>query len=247
MEIGTGMQVACGRFPTTHWSAVLAAADSRDPRSPFALSEICEAYWRPLYAFVRRQGADADEAGDLVQGYFARLLEKNYLGDVRRDRGRFRAFLLVSLKHYLANERDRSRARKRSPRERLLSIDAEQTEERLRIALADTADPEQLFERQWALTLLERALDRLGEEAESAGAKGRFERLKGFLTENDGAAASYQEVAAELATTEGAVKTAVYRLRRRFGELLRDEVAGTVVHPDEVDAEIRHLLRSLAS
>lgn len=230
-----------GNFPTTHWSAVLAAADGGGARSGAALAELCEAYWPPLYAFVRRQGVGADDARDLVQGYFTLLLEKRYLGDVHPERGRFRSFLLVSMKHFVSNERDRQRARKRAPAERLLSIDTEEAEDRLRLSVTSQLDPEQVFEQRWALTLLERALARLGEEATADGTRERFERLRGFLTDGDGTC-SYHQVAEALGTSEGAVKTAVYRLRQRFGELLRDEVARTVVRHEEVDGELRHLL-----
>jgi RNA polymerase sigma factor (sigma-70 family) len=235
-----------GRFPTTHWSVVLAAKDDRESGAGAALEDLCSAYWPPVYAFIRRQGVDAEAARDLTQGYFARLLEKRYLDDVHPDRGRFRSFLLVSTKHFLANEWDRSRALKRGGARPPLSIDDEEIEQRLREDLADRRDPEQLFERRWALTLLDRALRRLGDEATDERSRARFAALRGFLTGGEDAAC-YSEVALALGIGEGAVKTAVYRLRRRFGELLREEVAQTVADEGQVDDELRHLLRAVAS
>lgn len=232
-------------FPPTDWDAVRVAALARDTLGRDALAELCETYWTPLYAFVRRQGVGVEEARDLTQSYFELLLEKSFLKEVKPERGRFRAFLLASLKHFLSNHRDHERAKKRAPARRVLSLDTEQAEERLRLASTHHLDPEQVYEQRWALTLLERALQRL--EAESAGdaeSRLRFEKLRAFLTSGE-PCPSYEKVAAELGLREGAVKTAVYRLRRRFGEILRAEVAKTVVHPEEVDEELRHLLLSL--
>lgn len=232
-------------FPSTDWQAVRAAAVARDTRGRDALEELCEAYWPPLYAFIRRQGAGAEEALDLTQGFFAQVLEKGWLKEVKPERGRFRAFLLASVKHYLSNQRDHDRARKRMPDRRLVSIDAEELEERLSLVSHRALDAEQLFERRWAQTLLERSLRRLEREsAPAAESKARFAKLRGFLTSGE-ACTSYPQVAAELGLSEGAVKTAVYRLRLRFGEILREEVALTVVHPEEVDEELRHLLLAL--
>jgi RNA polymerase sigma-70 factor (ECF subfamily) len=233
-------------FPTTRWSTVLAARDSAAPDFQIALGRLCEAYWPPLYGFVRRQGFGPEEARDLVQGYFALLLERNYLGGVCPERGRFRSFLLVSMKHFLADERDRSRARKRLPMRGLFSIDSGRAEAELDLPDTGLLDPEQVYERHWARTLLERALARLGEEAASEGHRDRFERLRLYLADGEDGG-SYRQAADALGLSEGAVKTAVYRFRRRLVELVREEVEHTVVHPEEVDAELRHLLSSLAN
>ena len=229
-----------GRFETTHWSLVLAARTGKSVESRTALEALCGAYWFPLYAFIRREGYAAEEARDLTQGYFARLVERRDLKDVRPELGRFRSFLLVSVKHFLSNERDRERAKKRSPGSPLVSLDAQDAEARYSFEPADALTPETLFERKWAMTVLERTLGRLGEE--NAGQKAqRFEALRAHLS-GDEPAASYRELGETLGMSEDAVKVAVHRLRRRFGELLREEIADTVREPGEVDDEIRHLL-----
>lgn len=229
-----------GRFETTHWSLVLAARTGKSVESRTALEALCGAYWFPLYAFIRREGYAAEEARDLTQGYFARLVERRDLKDVRPELGRFRSFLLVSVKHFLSNELDRERAKKRSPGSPLVSLDAQDAEARYSFEPADALTPETLFERKWAMTVLERTLGRLGEE--NAGQKAqRFEALRAHLS-GDEPAASYRELGETLGMSEDAVKVAVHRLRRRFGELLREEIADTVREAGEVDDEIRHLL-----
>jgi RNA polymerase sigma-70 factor (ECF subfamily) len=232
-----------GGFDTTRWSIVLAARDGTGESAQRALSWLCEAYWYPVYAFVRRRGHDPDEAADLTQGYFTRLLEKDYLDDVRPELGRFRSFLLKSVQHYLSNERDRARAHKRGGGRDPVSLDGLDAERRLALEPRDDRTPESFFEQLWATSLLERALDSLKAEATAKGRIGHFELLAPFLTQAAGA--SYQEVAAELRVSESAVKVAVHRLRRRFGELLREEIAATVREPGEVDSEIRHLFAVL--
>jgi RNA polymerase sigma-70 factor (ECF subfamily) len=213
--------------------------ESRD-----ALEALCKAYWFPLYAFIRRQGYDADEAGDLTQGYFARLVEHRDLKDVRPDLGRFRSFLLVSVKHFLSNELDRQRARKRAPERPLLSLEAAEAEQRYRFEPVDELTPESVFERKWAATVVERTLERLRGESMEEPRAARFEALRGHLT-GEGLAASYRELGGRLGMTEDAVKVTLHRLRRRFGELLREEIRDTVRDQDDVDDEIRHLLRVL--
>lgn len=240
--IGRGPRFAVnGQFETTHWSLVLAARTGQSTESRSALARLCEAYWFPLYSFIRRQGYGAEEARDLTQGYFARLLERGDLKDVSPELGRFRSFLLASVKHFLSNERERERARKRSPGQPLISLDAGVAEDRYRIEPADALTPETLFERKWAMTVLERALERLGEEWGDAERARRFEKLRGFLL-GDAPSASYRQVGDELGMTEDEVKVEVHRLRRRFGELLRGEIAHTVRDPKDVDEEIRYLL-----
>jgi RNA polymerase sigma-70 factor (ECF subfamily) len=234
-----------GRFQTTHWSLVLAARDATGIESQEALETLCSAYWFPLYVFIRRQGFPEEEARDLTQGYFARILERRDLEDVRPELGRFRSFLLASVKHFLANQRDRERAKKRSPDRPLLSLDARDAEGRYRVEPSDDLTPEALFERKWALTVLDRASERLGEEWTGPERAVRFEALRGYLT--DGAGPSYRELGERLGMSEEAVKVSVHRLRRRFGELVREEVAATVRDRTEVDAEIRHLLDALGA
>lgn len=232
------------RFATTRWSLVLSAQEGSPGDSAEALAELCESYWYPLYAFVRRQGYNPDDASDLTQAYFAKLLEKEYLKDVRRDAGRFRSFLLASLKHFLYNEWDRQHALKRGGHVRQISLDATAAEDRYAVEPADRLTPEDLYEQRWALTVLERTLTRQAEET-AADKRDQFAKLQPFLIggEND---LTYRQVGKSLAMTEGAVKVAVHRLRRRFGMLLREEIAQTVTDPQDVDDEIRHLLECLS-
>jgi DNA-directed RNA polymerase specialized sigma24 family protein len=197
-----------------------------------------------VYAYVRRQGASAADAEDLTQGYFARFLEKGVVRDAKRDRGRFRAFLLVSVRHFLSNERDRERALKRGGGRRLVSLDAELAEKRLAAMPADPDTPETQFERSWALTLLERVHERLAVEASRRGGAERLARLRPFL---DGAepGGGYAAIAREWGVGEGAVRVALHRLRRRFAEVLREEIGRTVETPDDVDDELREMRRVL--
>ena len=189
-------------FSTTQWSRVLSARDGSASEAGHALETLCQTYWYPLYAFVRRQGHDPDAARDLTQAYFTELLEKDFLKEVEPELGRFRSFLLASLKHFLSHERDRAQALKRGGGARLFSLDAEGAEERLSAEAADQLTPEQIFERQWALTVLERALEHLRQEALKSGQENQFEKLKPYLT-GDAGRASYREVAADLSLTEG--------------------------------------------
>ncbi len=229
------------KFTTTQWSRVQTARDGNDSEARRALNELCQSYWHPLYAFIRRQGHDPDGAGDLTQAFFAELLEKDLLRLVDPSAGRFRSFLLASLKHFLSHERDRARALKRGGGVQTVSLDARAAEDRLDSRAVDRLTPEEIYERQWALTALDRSLDRLHRAAVESGTAEQFERLKPYLT-GEASRAPYREVAAELGMTEGAVRGAVHRLRRRFGETLRAEIAETVADPADVDDEIRHLL-----
>lgn len=229
---------------STRWSVVLAASELSEPASRRALAWLYEAYWYPLYAFARRRGRPAEEAQDAVQGFFAALLEKNGLRTADPGRGRFRSFLLAAFRHHLANEWNRRAAQKRGGGFRELTLDLTVAEPRYVREPADDATPDRVYERRWALTVIDRSLGRLRRECEQAGNGARFEELKGFLTgeKERGATAAAAE---RLELSEGAVRVAVHRLRGRFGELLRDEIAATVEDPGDVDAELRHLLHVL--
>lgn len=230
------------RFATTSWTQVLAARESPSTESRQALDALCRSYWYPLYALVRREVHDADEAKDLTQAYFAALLDKGYLEDYDPSRGRFRVFLKTSIRHFLSKERDKAQSRKRGGHAELLSLDGQDPEGRYRHEPVDRLTPEEIFERRWTLTILERVLDRLRREQGEAGTGRQFALLEGFLTGGTGET-SYQDVATALETSAGAVKTALYRLRHRFGRLLREEIAETVADPEQVDDEVKHLLR----
>ena len=231
-------------FPTTAWTVVARARNGVDSEAREALAFLCAAYWLPLYSFARRLGHASEDALDLTQGYFALLLEKDYLGDVRLREGRFRAFLLTSFRHFLSKERDRARALKRGGGRVLLSIDAQEAEGRHADEPLDTLDPEALFERRWALTILERAMTRLRHEFAATGRTVEFEHLEAYLTGIE-PRAPYQSAAERLGTTEGAIKKMVHRLRRQYGLLLREEIAATVADPEQIDVELRHLLATL--
>jgi DNA-directed RNA polymerase specialized sigma24 family protein len=228
-------------FTTTHWSLILNAQDTSSPLAAAALEKLCRAYWYPLYVYARRQGEDEESAKDLTQGFFARLLEKHYLAQVQREKGKFRCFLLAALKHFLADERDKARAQKRGGGQTFVSLDDSTGEERYRLEPVDAMDAEKLFERRWALTLLERARARLREEYLENGKSSLYDRLRVFEA-GDKNAPPYAEVAAELGLTESGVKSAVFRLRQRYRELVREEVANTVDSPEEVGREIRYLI-----
>jgi RNA polymerase sigma-70 factor (ECF subfamily) len=229
-----------GHFVTTHWSAVMRAgcADAASARE--ALSELCQTYWYPLYCFIRRQGRTPHEAEDLTQGFFARLLEKNFVGDARQERGKFRSFLLTALKGFLANEWDRQHAQKRGGFHTAVAIDQAMAEARLDAELKQELTPETLFERQWALMMLERSMAQLREEYIDTGRAKLFEHLSACLAQEP-SAVSYAEIARELRLTEASVKQASYRLRARYREILRGEIAKTVSSPREIDGELRCL------
>ena len=236
----TAEPVGAARFTTTHWSLVLAAQRDSTPQARAALTRLCESYWHPLYAYLRRSGSSADDAQDLTQAFFARILEKQTFRSADPDRGRFRSFLLTSLKNFVANERERAKALKRGGALPVLSFEFEAAEERYQIEPPSDETPETVFERRWALTLLEHVVTRLRAELKKAGKEEQFEQLKVFLT-GESRAVGYAEVGLRLNMSEGAVKVAVHRLRRRFRALLQDEIAQTVSSPAEVDDEIRHL------
>jgi RNA polymerase sigma-70 factor (ECF subfamily) len=223
---------------------VVAAGWKSSPESAAALAALCEAYWYPLYAYLRRKGYEAYDAQDLVQGFFTLLLERNDIAAVQRERGKFRSYLIAALRHFLANEYDRGQAQKRGGGRKTLSLDFDQAELRFASLTPDHRTPEDLFVRQWALTLLEQVQTRLRNELIAQGKDEHWERLQVYLTRDDGSA-PYAQTAAALDMTEGAVKTAVHRLRRRFGEMLRQEIAETVDDEAAIDEEIYGLFEAL--
>jgi RNA polymerase sigma factor (sigma-70 family) len=232
------------RWATTSWTQVLAAREAPSAEARLALEELCQAYWYPLYVFVRHQGHDSEEARDLTQAYFAELLEKGYLEDFDPELGRFRVFLKASIKHFLSKEREKANAWKRGGRTTVVSLDAD-VESRYELEPVDRLNPETLYERRWALTLVERVLARIREESRKGGKEAEFEQLKGLLTGQQ-PRVPYSQIAAELGTTEDAVKASARRLRQRFGKMLREEIGATVAGPEEVDDEVRHLLGVIA-
>jgi RNA polymerase sigma-70 factor (ECF subfamily) len=230
-------------FATTHWSLVLSASRLDSPDASKALGQLCRAYWYPLYAFVRRQGHDTHAAEDVTQEFFARLLEKNDLATASPERGRFRSFLLGALKHFLANDWRERRTQKRGGGQFIFSIDAADPEDRYRLEPADHATPEVMFERRWALTVLNRVIERLRAEFIDAGKADLFDELNAFLSEKQPAA--HAVIAARHGVSVSAVGVAIHRMRQRYGELLREEIAQTVSCPEEVDDEVRHLIAAV--
>lgn len=244
-----GRVESCGggvlsRFATTNWSLILRAARN-DAEAGLAMALLCEAYWYPVYAFVRRQGYGAADAEDLTQGYFTRFLEKGFIREVRPEHGRFRAFVLVSVRNFLHNARDHARALKRGGGRRLVSLDAVAAERAYDEKLADRTTPEDLFERSWARTLFDRVLEQLERKAARQGKAERAARLRPFLTGAE-PGSGYANLAAEWGVGESAVRAAVHRLRKDFAELLRQEVGRTVADEGDVDDEVRHVLTVLA-
>lgn len=243
-EPGAGDPAAARRFATTHWSLVAAARDRPSSDAADALARLCASYWYPIYCFIRRQGHSVDDAQDLTQGFFTRFLEKNFLESVDRGKGRFRSFLLAACRHFLSNERDRARASKRGSGRIPVSIDSVLAERRYGRDISHTLTPELMFERQWAVALLEKVLARLRDEFEAAGRGHVFARLKGFLTGEEEPDA-YRQAAQDLGVSEGAVRVAIHRLRRRYREELWRQLGDTVEEPEQVRDEIRHLLTVL--
>jgi RNA polymerase sigma factor (sigma-70 family) len=228
-------------FVTTHWTVVLSARDQRTPEAAQALEALCRTYWYPLYAFVRRQGRSPADAQDLTQEFFARLLGKDYLHSVERGKGKFRTFLLVLLKRFLADEWDRAHAQKRGGGSLHLPLDTALAESRYQREQGEDLSPDKVYDRRWALTLLERAMARLREEFTAAGKADEFQVLKAVLTTDKGALA-YGQLAGRLGVSEGAARVAAHRLRRRFRQLFREEIAHTVGSQDEVEEEVRYLM-----
>ena len=230
-------------FATTRWTLVLAAGGDAGAGQA-ALEQLCRTYWFPLYAYVRRRGHDSPDAQDLTQGFFARLLERNDLAGLTREGGKFRSFLLTALNRFLANEHERALARKRGGGQTVISLDDDSAEERYRLEPAHAESPDRLFERQWALTLMEAALRRLAEEQAALGKAEAFAALRPFLS-REPAPGEYAELATGLSLVPGTLAVQVHRLRERYRQLVRAAVADTVDTPLEVEAEMRHLLAAL--
>ena len=227
----------------------MAAAVQPSTESRSALASLCQIYWHPVYAFIRRNGSDQDQAQDLTQAFFTVLLEKNYLADAKKERGRFRSFLLTAVKHFLSNQRDRAQAQKRGGGQAEisldLSIDPTQVEAWYSPVAVDEVTPERLFELRWAHSLLEQVMAKLRGEFANAGKAEHFDRLSAFL-QGDSSDIHYDELSAEMGLTAGALRTQVHRMRRKYRDLLRSEIAQTVSTPEEVDDEIRFLLTTLS-
>ena len=242
-RIDSSAQNGAVAFATTHWSVVLTAQDE-SPAAQEALEKLCRTYWRPIYSFVRRQGVGPEEAEDLTQGFFALLLERRDLSAVRKEKGRLRSYLLVSLKHFLADERRRAMAIKRGKGQRLIALEELRANERADMEPADPLTAERIYERRWASTLLEQVLRRLKDEYRAAGNAALFDRLKQLLPDEPGAP-SQADIAAQLGMTENAVRQAFHRFRQRYQLLLRDEIAHTVATPSDIEDELRYLVSVL--
>jgi RNA polymerase sigma factor (sigma-70 family) len=238
------LDAEAGQFATTHWSVVLAAGRTDDSRSHDALSRLCQAYWYPLYAFVRRHGYSPHDAQDLTQAFFAHLLEKNALASADRAKGKFRSFLVGSLTHFMANDRHRARAQKRGGGCVTILMDIESAESRYGLEAAEGLSPDKSFERNWALRLMEQVFQRLRREQTATGKGKLFDRLQGCLMA-DPDAPGYAELSAQLGMKAEAIRMTVSRLRHRYRELLRDEIAQTVSGPAELEEEIQHLFVTL--
>ena len=233
-------------FVTTRWTIVLQAGRKSSLQSDHALGELCQTYWYPLYAFVRRKGKTKEDAEDLVQAFFEKFLEKNYLEGLSAERGKFRAFLLASLQHFLANEWDKAQRQKRGGGVTHLSLDWQSADERFHLDPPDPSSPNKTYDREWALALLERVIARLRDECATDGKQKLFEQAKGYLMVGE-LAIPYAEAAAALGLDEGTVRVVVHRLRKRYRELLRNEIAQTLDDPAQVAEELRSLQAALAS
>ena len=227
-------------FATTHWTVVLAAGQQHTPQSDHALEELCQTYWFPLYAYVRRRGQAKADAEDLVQAFFAKLLAKNFLAKLDGEKGKFRAFLLAALKHFLANEWDKSQRQKRGGGAAHLSLDWQTADTQFQVAATTEPSPDQAYDREWALALLAKVIARLQTECAADGKGQLFEQLKIFLAAGKGESAQI-EAAKTLGMEEGAVRVAVHRLRKRYRVLLREEIGQTLSDPAQVDEEMQAL------
>jgi len=241
----TGVESSQGSaFVTTHWSVVVSTGHSDTARARDALSKLCQTYWPPLYAYVRRVGHSPEDAKDLTQEFFARLLERNSFAQADRERGRFRSFLLGSLKNFLASEWEKACAQKRGGRAHIISLELDTAETRCAQLVAPGDTPDRAFDRQWALALLEVVLDRLRQEYKDTGREDVFLGLKDTLS-GGRSEIPYRDLGASLGMSEGAVKVTAHRLRQRYRGLLREEIANTVSDPKEVEEELRHLFAAL--
>jgi RNA polymerase sigma factor (sigma-70 family) len=230
-------------FATTHWSVVL-EAQGESPAAHEALEKLCLMYWRPIYSFVRRQGVGPEEAKDITQGFFAQLLERRSLGAVRKEKGRLRSYLLGALKYFMADEQRRAMAIKRGKGLRLVPLEKLRADQRIEMEPADPVTAETIYERRWALTVLEHVLSRLKDEYRAAGNAALFDSLKQLLPDEPGSP-SQAEIAAQLGMTENALRQAFYRFRQRYQSLLREEIAQTVATPGDIEDELRHLIAVL--
>ena len=230
-------------FTTTHWSVVL-EAQGESPAAQEALEKLCRTYWRPIYGFLRRQGFRPEEAEDITQGFFAQLLERRKFSALRKEKGRLRSFLLGALKYFLADEQRRAMAIKRGKGQRLIPLEELRADERIEMEPSDPMTAEMIYERRWALTVLERVLSRLKEEYLAAHNAALFDSLKQLLPDEPGSP-SQAEIAARLGMTENAVRQAFYRFRQRYQALLREEIANTVATPGDIEDELRHLITVL--
>ena len=245
-SLPTQPATSVSRFTATHWTVVLlASAEDESTQAAEALERLCRTYWFPLYAFLRRKGYAAHDAEDLTQAFFARILEKSYLKAVDPNKGKFRSFLLAALDHFVANEWRRANTQKRGGKVCFLSFDDQTAEDRYLQAPSPELSPEKLLEQRWAMALLDQVISRLRDEFNAAGKAPLFEELKIFLT-GDKKPAAYADLAARLQTSEPALKMSVSRLRQRYGELLRAEIANTVSSPNEVEEELRGLFAALS-
>jgi DNA-directed RNA polymerase specialized sigma24 family protein len=233
-------------FPRTHWSVVLGAGHSSTPGAEAALEQLCRSYWYPLYAYLRRSGHNEADAQDLIQSFFSTLIERKWVAAADPAKGRFRSFLLVCLKRFVSVQAQKAHALKRGGGNVMISLDDQDAAERYTLESVEDLAPEVVFDRRWALTLLERAWDRLRAECEASGKEALFAYLRAAETEET-QAQSYQHLSATLGMTESALKSALFRLRARYREILREEVAQTVSDPREVDDEIRYLLKVVSS
>ena len=241
--IGRSTQTGAVAFATTNWSAVI-TAQGKSTEADAALEKLCRTYWRPVYSFIRRQGAGPEEAEDLTQGFFALLLERRDLDAVRREKGRLRSYLLTSVKHFLASEQRRAMAVKRGKGQRVVALEGLSAAERTQIEPADSLSADRLYERRWAFSLMEQVMQRLKDEYRTAGNAELFDCLKQLLPDEPGAP-SRAEIAANLGMTENAVRQALYRFRHRYQVLLREEISHTVAIASDIEDELRHLIAVL--
>jgi DNA-directed RNA polymerase specialized sigma24 family protein len=241
-----GRTESCRVFATTHWSVVTAAGRLDSPEASLALERLCATYWYPLYAFVRRRGLNAHDAEDTIQGFFQQLFERESFRDRTPERGRFRSFLLGALNYYMADLHAAANAAKRGGGQSMIALDALEAEERYQFEPVDRLTAEKIFERRWALTLMNHALARLEREWTEDGRAEIFRELRPHVL-NEDAEAGYEEIGARLKLSAGALRVAAHRLRKRCRELFREEVAQTLEHPRETDEELRHLRRALLS
>jgi DNA-directed RNA polymerase specialized sigma24 family protein len=233
-----------GRFPTTAWHLVLAVDSDSSVAGNEAFAALCRSYWHPIYAYIRQKGFPIEEAQDLTQEFFVRVLEKGYFNEADPARGRFRYFLLTAINHFLSNQRDRERAQKRGGGRIFLSLEMEEAENHYRRLPVDNQTPEKIYEKQWTVTILESVMTRLRTELEQEGRSGQFDRWKPFLA-GEQERSGYGQLAAACGMTEAAARVAVHRMRRRYQQLLRDQIAQTLAQREEIEDEIRYLLKAL--